>query len=68
MARRGVLVLGATGMLGNAVLRYFASRGEHTAAGTIRSQAGTGRQQFSWARCARETWGFLRANVPSVQA
>jgi glycosyltransferase involved in cell wall biosynthesis len=23
---------------------------------------------FSWARCARETWTFLRANVPNVQA
>lgn len=38
-----VLVLGATGMLGNAVLRYFASRGEHVVAGTVRSQSGVGR-------------------------
>jgi glycosyltransferase involved in cell wall biosynthesis len=22
-------------------------------------------QQFSWARCASETWSFLRANVPA---
>lgn len=38
-----VLVLGATGMLGNAVLRYFASRGEHIVAGTVRSLSGVGR-------------------------
>jgi dTDP-4-dehydrorhamnose reductase len=37
--RRRVLVLGTTGMLGNAVLRYFASRERHTVAGTVRSSA-----------------------------
>jgi dTDP-4-dehydrorhamnose reductase len=35
--RRRVLVLGATGMLGNAVLRYFATRGVHAVGGTVRS-------------------------------
>jgi dTDP-4-dehydrorhamnose reductase len=34
-----VLVLGATSMLGNSVLRYFSARGRHTVAGTVRSQS-----------------------------
>lgn len=34
-----VLVLGATGMLGHVVLRYFASRGEHDVVGSVRSAA-----------------------------
>ncbi|AKH20840.1 dTDP-4-dehydrorhamnose reductase family protein [Sedimenticola thiotaurini] len=34
-----VLVLGASGMLGNAVLRLFASNGEHDTWGTVRSDA-----------------------------
>jgi dTDP-4-dehydrorhamnose reductase len=37
-----VLVLGATGMLGNAVLRYFARRRQHTVAATVRSHASAG--------------------------
>lgn len=32
-----VLVLGATGMLGNAVLRYFDARGEYAVTGSVRS-------------------------------
>lgn len=32
-----ILVLGATGMLGNAVLRYFALQAEHDVVGTVRS-------------------------------
>lgn len=34
-----VLVLGATGMLGNAMLRYFATQGRYDVAGSARSQA-----------------------------
>ena len=34
-----VLVLGASGMLGNAMLRLFAQRGMHTITGTVRSSA-----------------------------
>jgi dTDP-4-dehydrorhamnose reductase len=34
-----VLVLGATGMLGNAVLRYFASAARYSVAGSVRSTA-----------------------------
>ncbi|MFB9265871.1 dTDP-4-dehydrorhamnose reductase family protein [Bradyrhizobium erythrophlei] len=37
--RKKILVLGASGMLGNAVLRYFVKRGIHSVAGTVRSQA-----------------------------
>jgi dTDP-4-dehydrorhamnose reductase len=50
------LVLGGTGMLGNAVLRYFASRGEYTVAGSVRSAA-------SGARLPQELQGLL---IPSV--
>ena len=32
-----ILVLGASGMLGNAVLRYFATRTEHEVVGIVRS-------------------------------
>lgn len=35
-----VLVLGATGMLGSAVLRYFATRGVHNVVGSVRSPSG----------------------------
>jgi dTDP-4-dehydrorhamnose reductase len=35
--RAKVLVLGATGMLGHAVLGYFIERGRHSVAGTVRS-------------------------------
>lgn len=35
-----VLVLGATGMLGHAVLRYFAERKRHAIFGSVRSEAG----------------------------
>ena len=35
-----VLVLGATGMLGSAMLRYFAARGAHDVVGSVRSRAG----------------------------
>lgn len=38
-----VLVFGGTGMLGNAVLRYFASRGQHAVAGSVRSAASVAR-------------------------
>jgi dTDP-4-dehydrorhamnose reductase len=34
-----VLVLGATGMLGHAVLRYFRERNRHTVFGSVRSQS-----------------------------
>jgi dTDP-4-dehydrorhamnose reductase len=37
--RRKVLVLGGTGMLGHAVLRYFAERGQFNVAATVRSEA-----------------------------
>ena len=37
--RMTVLVLGATGMLGNAVFRYFATRDHHSVVGTARSKA-----------------------------
>lgn len=37
---KNVLVLGATGMLGNAMLRYFAATGQHHVAGSARSAAG----------------------------
>lgn len=37
--RHRILVLGATGMLGNAVLRYFAGRATHSVVGTVRSLA-----------------------------
>jgi dTDP-4-dehydrorhamnose reductase len=36
---RKVLVLGAAGMLGHAVLRYFLEQGRHSVTGTVRSQA-----------------------------
>ncbi len=39
-ARMKVLVLGATGMLGHAVLRYFARRGSHAVVGTARTRSG----------------------------
>lgn len=41
--QRRVLVLGATGMLGNAVLRYFAIRSSHVIGGTVRSLASASR-------------------------
>ena len=34
-----ILVLGASGMLGNAVLRYFVENGDFSVAGTVRSEA-----------------------------
>jgi dTDP-4-dehydrorhamnose reductase len=37
--RRKVLVLGGTGMLGSAVLRYFAERAQFNVAATVRSEA-----------------------------
>jgi dTDP-4-dehydrorhamnose reductase len=37
--RKKVLILGATGMLGHAVLRYFLRRGQHLVTGSVRSQA-----------------------------
>jgi dTDP-4-dehydrorhamnose reductase len=37
--RKRVLVLGASGMLGHAVLRHFASQGRHAVTGSVRSQA-----------------------------
>jgi dTDP-4-dehydrorhamnose reductase len=37
--RKRILVLGATGMLGHAVLRYFVERGEHSVVGSVRSQS-----------------------------
>jgi dTDP-4-dehydrorhamnose reductase len=37
--RRKILVLGASGMLGHAVLRYFSERGQHSVTGSVRSQA-----------------------------
>jgi dTDP-4-dehydrorhamnose reductase len=40
--KQKVLVLGASGMLGNAVLRYFATRTEHEVVGIVRS-AGSAR-------------------------
>lgn len=42
MTKQKVLVLGASGMLGNAVLRYFATQTEHEALGVVRS-AGSAR-------------------------
>ena len=36
--RAEILVLGATGMLGNAMLRFFADQGRHTVVGTARSR------------------------------
>jgi len=36
-----ILVLGAAGMLGNAVLRYFAGRGQHDVIGSVRTPAST---------------------------
>jgi dTDP-4-dehydrorhamnose reductase len=37
MSRQKILVLGASGMLGNTVLRYFATRTEHEVVGVVRS-------------------------------
>jgi dTDP-4-dehydrorhamnose reductase len=42
MTKQKVLVLGASGMLGNAVLRYFATQTEHEVVGIVRS-AGSAR-------------------------
>lgn len=42
MTKQTILVLGASGMLGNAVLRYFATRTEHKVVGIVRS-AGSAR-------------------------
>ena len=42
MTKQMILVLGASGMLGNAVLRYFATRTEHEVVGIVRS-AGSAR-------------------------
>lgn len=38
MKTHNILVLGASGMLGNAVLRYFVSKTSHAAVGTVRSE------------------------------
>jgi len=37
--RKKVLVLGASGMLGHAVLRHFSDQGRHSVTGSVRSQA-----------------------------
>jgi dTDP-4-dehydrorhamnose reductase len=37
MTKQKILVLGASGMLGNAVLRYFATQSEHEVVGIVRS-------------------------------
>ena len=37
--RKKVLVLGAAGMLGHAVLRHFSAQGRHAVTGSVRSQA-----------------------------
>jgi dTDP-4-dehydrorhamnose reductase len=37
MTKQTILVLGASGMLGNAVLRYFATKTEHEVVGIVRS-------------------------------
>jgi dTDP-4-dehydrorhamnose reductase len=42
MTKQRILVLGASGMLGNAVLRYFATQTEHEVVGIVRS-AGSAR-------------------------
>lgn len=42
MAKQTILVLGASGMLGNAMLRYFATQTEHDVVGIVRS-AGSAR-------------------------
>jgi dTDP-4-dehydrorhamnose reductase len=42
MAKQTILVLGASGMLGNAMLRYFATQTEHEVVGIVRS-AGSAR-------------------------
>jgi dTDP-4-dehydrorhamnose reductase len=39
--KQKILVLGASGMLGNAMLRYFAARAEHEVVGIVRSAAST---------------------------
>src|SRR3954468_23462389 len=38
-ARRKVLILGASGMLGHTVLRHFTDQGRHSVVGSVRSQA-----------------------------
>jgi dTDP-4-dehydrorhamnose reductase len=42
MKKQKVLVLGASGMLGNAVLRYFAAHTEHEVVGSIRAEGARG--------------------------
>jgi dTDP-4-dehydrorhamnose reductase len=37
--RKKVLILGAAGMLGHAVLRYFSAQGRHSVTGSVRSHA-----------------------------
>lgn len=49
-------MLGGSGMLGNAVLRYFAAQGQHTIAGSVRSSA-------SAARLPQELRGLLITGV-----
>lgn len=38
MSEHKILVLGASGMLGNAVLRYFAERSQHAVTGAVRAE------------------------------
>ena len=54
--KTNVLVLGGTGMLGNAVLRYFAERGQYNVAATVRSPASA----------ARLPQGFDKRVIPGV--
>lgn len=54
--KTNVLVLGGTGMLGNAVLRYFAERGQYNVAATVRSPASA----------ARLPQGFDQRVIPGV--
>lgn len=42
MVKHKILVLGASGMLGNAVLRYFAEHTEHVAIGSVRTEGARG--------------------------
>lgn len=42
MNRQKILILGASGMLGNAMLRYFATRTRHEVAGVVRSGRSVG--------------------------
>ncbi|MET4119765.1 dTDP-4-dehydrorhamnose reductase [Bradyrhizobium sp. JR1.5] len=49
--RKRILVLGATGMLGHAVLRYFVERGEHLVVGSVRSQSRSRQLPSALQRC-----------------